>query len=282
MRLAVPNKGRLSAKTLELLQRAGIRVHLQGERQLFARTDHDLGIYFTRTADIPGFVAEGVVDLGIVGLDVLKEHESTCREILDLGYGACRLVVAVPEESALREGGLKPGSRVATSFPRLARAHFASQGLEVHVIQVSGATELTPHLGIADAIVDLVSSGSTLAVNGLVETQEILRSTARLVAHPDVVRDRGAEVQKFSAQLASVVQAEGRRYLMANVPTDRLDDARRILPGLNGPTILDVAHAGLKAVHAVVDERRVNATIEALQEIGAHGILVLPIERVVV
>src|SRR5688572_18613961 len=220
LRLAVPNKGRLSQATLGLLQKAGIRVHLQGDRQLFALTDHDLSIYFTRVTDIPGFVREGVVDLGIVGLDVLREQEDTCKELLDLRYGACRLVVAVPEESALQNGEFPEGVRIATSFPTLAKAHFAKTGRPAHVIKVSGATELMPHLGLADAIVDLVSSGSTLAMNGLVETEEILRSTARLVVNPQAMLARGEEIQRFAAQLASVVQAEGRRYIMANVPVD--------------------------------------------------------------
>lgn len=272
----------MNPKTLETLRKAGIRVHLQSERQLFAATDHDLDLVFTRAADIPGFVAEGVVDLGITGLDVLRESGvENVVEVRDLGYGACRLVVALPEESPLRGQPLPTGTKVATSFPRIARAHFASRGLDVHVIQVSGATELTPHIGVASAIVDLVSSGSTLAMNGLVEEEEILRSSARLLANPEALRSKSVEIARLAAQLDSVVQAEGKRYVMANVPASRLEEARRILPGLNGPTILEVAQPGMKAVHAVVAERLVNETLERLQAIGAQGILVLPIERLV-
>jgi ATP phosphoribosyltransferase len=286
LKIAVPNKGRLSEATLDLFRKAGMKVESSQERKLYATAlDKTVQILFVRANDIPGFVQDGVAHLGVTGKDILEEEGKAVRELMDLHYGHCRLVVAVPEASGIQDAKDVPeGSRVATSFPNLAARFFADHGRNVKVVQVSGATEITPHIGVADLIVDLTSSGSTLAMNNLREIATIVPSTARLVANGKAMDDPKLKprIESILASLQSVVQARGKRYLMANVPKGRLDEVRRILPGISGPTIMDIlSHPELVAAHAVVDEGALFDVVNRLKSIGATGILVLPIERLV-
>lgn len=286
LKIAVPNKGRLSEATLDLFRKAGLKVESSPERKLFATAlDRTVQILFLRAQDIPEFVQDGVAHLGITGEDIIQESGKAVTPVMDLRYGYCRLVVAVPEKSPVHDAKDVPaGARVATSFPNLARRYFADAGKQVRVVEVSGATEITPHIGVADLVVDLTSSGSTLAMNNLREVGTLLHSTARVIANPAALEDReqAPRIQKILASLESVVKARGKRYLMANVPRDRLDEVRRILPGISGPTIMDIlSHPEIVAAHAVVDEDALFDIVDRLKGIGATGILVLPIERLV-
>jgi ATP phosphoribosyltransferase len=286
LRIAVPNKGRLSEATLELFRKAGLKVESTPERKLFATAlDRTVQILFLRATDIPEFVQDGVADLGITGKDILDESGRHALEVMDLQYGYCRLVVAVPESAPWRLlADVPEGARVATSFPRITQRFFAEAKRSVRIVEVSGATELTPHIGVADLITDLVSSGSTLAMNNLRELATILPSTARAIANEAAwaSREKRAAIDPLLAALASVVAARGKRYLMANVPKGRLDDVRRILPGISGPTIMDIlSHPDIVAAHAVVDEDALYSIVDRLKAIGATGVLVLPIERLV-
>jgi ATP phosphoribosyltransferase len=286
LKIAVPNKGRLSEATLDLFRKAGMKVESSPDRKLYATAlDRTVQILFVRASDIPGFVQDGVAHLGVTGKDIVEEEGKAVREVMDLQYGYCRLVVAVPDTSGVRDAKDVPdGARVATSFPNLARRFFADAGRDVRIVQVSGATEVTPHIGVADLIVDLTSSGSTLAMNNLREVATILPSTARVVANGKAMEDARLRprIDAILASLQSVVQARGKRYLMANVPKGRLDEVRRILPGISGPTIMDIlSHPELVAAHAVVDEGALFDVVNRLKAIGATGILVLPIERLV-
>ena len=285
LKIAVPNKGRLSEATLELFKKSGLKVET-AERKLFATAlDKTVQILFVRAQDVPEYVQDGVAHLGVTGADIVAEAGKDVHEVMDLQYGYCRLVVAVPEHSGWQDvKGIPAGARVATSFPNVARRFFRDAGKDVKVVEVSGATEITPHVGVADVIVDLVSSGSTLAMNNLREVATILPSTARLLAGDKAWSDARvrAQVDPIVASLQSVVAARGKRYLMANVPRARLDEVRRILPGISGPTVMDLlTHPELVAAHAVVDEAHLPGIIQGLKGIGATGILVLPIERLV-
>jgi ATP phosphoribosyltransferase len=243
----------------------------------------DFQAIMVRASDIPEFLADGAAEVGVTGADLVAESGRELVEVLDLGFGSCRLVVAVRDESEARSAAdLPEGTRVATSFPRCATRYFESLGTTIHLAPVSGAAEIAPHLGVADVIVDLTSTGSTLRVNGLREVDTILESSARLVASPAAMEDPGtrATVEELAAALGSVLRAQRRRYLMANVPRARLDEVRRVLPGINGPTIVDVLDDDRwVAAHAVVDADRVYETIAALKELGAEGILLSRIER---
>ncbi|MFC6796725.1 MULTISPECIES: ATP phosphoribosyltransferase [unclassified Haladaptatus] len=281
MRIAVPNKGRLHDPTIDLLERAGLHVVDGADRKLYASTvDPAVTILFVRAADIPEYVADGAADVGITGLDQVHESGvSNLVDLLDLGYGQCRLVLAAPEDGDIEEIYDLDGKTVATEFPNIARNYFAERDIDPDIVEVTGATELTPHVDMADAIIDITSTGTTLRVNRLAILDEVLGSSVRLFAREDVVEDE--KVGQIKTALDSVLHAEGKRYLMMNAPRDQLDAIREALPGLGGPTVMDIAGGDNVAVHVVVDERDVFETITEVKQLGASGILVTEIERLV-
>ncbi len=284
LRIAIPNKGRLSESALELFELAGLKAEFRADRALVARLGSEFQAIFVRAQDIPEFVADGAAEFGITGRDLVEESDrAELGELLDLGFGRCRLIVAVRDESSVRSPAELPaGTRVATSFPGLARRHFASLGTEIQVVPVSGAAEIAPHLGVADVIVDLVSTGSTLRVNGLREIGTIVESSALLIGNRSALSDGDAlrARKELVTALESVIRARAKRYLMANVPRDRLEEVREVLPGISGPTIVDVLDRDTwVATHAVVDADQVYQTIARLKALGAEGILVTRIER---
>lgn len=283
IRLAIPNKGRLSEGALDLLTRAGLEPQGHRERALQASLGDDFRALFLRARDIPEFVADGAADAGITGRDLVAESDRPVETLLDLGFGRCRLVVAAVEDGPVASVDDVPeGARVATAFPRLTRAFFEERRRRVELVPVSGATEIAPHLGVADIIVDLTSTGSTLKVNGLVEIATVLESSAVLVAGEEALADVevSRRLDELVAALESVIRARDKRYLMANVPRARLDEVRDIIPGISGPTVIDVLDSGdTVAAHAVVDRREVYRVIARLRDVGATGILVSRIER---
>jgi ATP phosphoribosyltransferase len=284
MRLAVPNKGRLHDPTVALLERAGLRVEDGADRKLYADTvDPDVSLVFARAADIPEYVADGAADAGITGLDQERESGTGLVDLLDLEFGRCRLVLAAPEDGDVTAPADLAGRTVATEFPRVTRAYFDERDLDPEIVEVTGATELTPHVDMADAIVDITSTGTTLAVNRLAVVDTVLESSVHLFAREETAD--GEAVGRLVTALSSVIAADGKRYLMMNAPRERLDDVRAVIPGLDGPTVMDVAPAEngdeRVAVHAVVDEREVYETVAELKRVGATGILVTEIERLV-
>jgi len=283
IRVALPNKGRLSERAVALFEQAGLKAAFRADRALVASLGTDFQAIFVRAADVPEYVADGAAELGVTGADLVAESGRNVEEVLDLGFGRCRLAVAVKDEAPVScAADLPSGTRVATSFPRIAKDYFTSLGIPIEIAPVSGAAEIAPHLGVADVIVDLVSTGSTLRVNGLREVETIYRSTARLVASPSALQDEWVRpfIDELSTALESVLRAQEKRYLMTNVPRARLDEVREVIPGLSGPTIVEVLDSGeWVAAHAVVDADRVYQTIARLKELGAEGILVTRIER---
>jgi ATP phosphoribosyltransferase len=288
LRVALPNKGRLADATRELFADAGLEVRGRGERALTASLGGEFEALFVRAQDVTEFVADGVADAGVTGWDLVAESDRPVDLLLDLEFGYCRLVVAARDDSGIHAVADLPTDgatphRVATSFPRITRRFFADAGRAVDVVPVSGAAEVAPHLGIADIVVDLTSTGSTLKVNGLREVATILDSSARLITATG--RDPGKQgvagpLDELVAALASVLRARGQRYLMANVPRAALDRVKQILPGLNGPTVTQILNGGeLVAVHAVVPAASVYRTIAALKALQATGVLVTRIER---
>ncbi|GMV06924.1 MAG: ATP phosphoribosyltransferase [Gemmatimonadota bacterium] len=283
IRVALPNKGRLADKAVALLEQAGLKAALRGDRALMADLGQDFQALFVRAADIPEYVADGAAEVGITGADLVAESGRDVTEVLDLGFGFCRLAVAVRDDAPARSASdLPAGTRVATSFPRVARRYFEELGIGIEIAPVTGATEIAPHLGVADVIVDLVSTGSTLRMNALREVDTIMTSTARMVANPAALADGklAPAIGGLATALESVLRAEAKRYLMANVPRARLDEVRQVIPGINGPTIVEVLDGDAwVAAHAVVDADRVYQTIARLKALGAEGILVTRIER---
>jgi len=280
MRVAVPNKGRLHEPSVDLLERAGLPIESTADRKLYADTvDPDVSVLFARAADIPEYVSDGAAAVGITGRDQVVESGADLTELVDLAFGRCRLVLAAPEGGAVATPADLAGGSVATEFPRITREYLDREGVDADVVEVTGATELTPHVDMADAIVDITSTGTTLRMNRLAVVDEVLQSSVRLYAHPDHAAD--AKVQQLVTACESVLAAEDKRYVMMNAPEGRLDEIREVIPGLDGPTVMDVAGDDTVAVHVVIDERDVFETVAELKSVGASGILVTEIERLV-
>jgi ATP phosphoribosyltransferase len=281
LRLAVPNKGRLVEPTVQLLRDAGL-VFEAGERALVARVqNYDLDILFVRTNDVVEFVSDGVAELGVTGLDLVAESQSDVKQLRTLGFGRCRLTVAVPNDSPYRAAEDLTGLRVATSHMSLTRRFFEGRAIPVDVIPVSGAAEVAPRLGLAEAIVDLVSTGSTMVVNGLRPIEEVFASEAVLVANSAALREHSGALESIQTMLSATLAARDRKYLMMNAPMARAADLEELLPGLESPSVIPLAHAGMIAIHSVVDADAVWSLLPKLKAAGASGILVLPIEKLV-
>ena len=284
LKFGVPNKGRLNERTIELLAKAGIDLGEDVGRRLYVKArNQDIEVLFLRAQDIPEFIASGAIDLGITGQDQVAESGYELVERLPLEFGYCHMAVAVPEASGIKDASeIKDGSRIATSYPNIARRYFESLGKDVSVIVVTGAAEIMPYLGISDYIVDLVSTGSTLKMNRMIEAGRILDSQAAVFTSKQSMEKYGEQIEEIASSIQSVIDAENKRYIMADVPRDRLSDVERIIPGIGGPTILDIAgNSGFMAVHAVIDSDQTFHVIAELKKIGAKGILTTPIERLV-
>lgn len=284
IKLAVPNKGRLNERAVELLLKSGIDLGEEWGRKLYVMAkDQDIEVMFVRAQDIPAFIATGAIDIGITGEDLAAESGYKIKKLMDLEFGYCRLSIAAPEASGIRTADDIPnGSKVATSFPNLTKKYFKSIGKDVSIIEVSGAAEIMPYLGISDLIADLVASGSTLKMNRLVEVSKILDSQAAIYSSDVSMKKYGAQITDVVASLKSVMAAEERKYLMANVPKKKLKEVQKIIPGINGPTILNIAgNDDIVAVHAVIRSKDVYNAVNDLKRLGAKGILTLSIDRLV-
>lgn len=277
VRLAVPNKGRLKEPTVRLLKDAGLSFEVT-DRSLTARVRNaDIELLFVRTEDICELVDDGVADAGITGQDLLAEDASQLDQVLELGFGHCRVAAAVPTASDIEKVEDLAGKRVATSHARIAGAFFAERGIEVDVVRLRGSVEVAPKLGIADGIVDLVSTGSTLIVNGLREIGTILESQAVLVWQDT---NGHAEAARLETALRSVVDARSRRYIVLNAPEVSVPEIAEIIPGLEAPTVVPLAEDGWVAIHSVVSASEVWTLLPRLEAAGGRGILVLPITQV--
>jgi ATP phosphoribosyltransferase len=279
LRLAIPNKGRLVEPTVNLLRDAGL-VFEAGERALVARVQNfDLEILFVRTNDIVEFLNDGVAELGITGFDLVAESGSDIPLVRKLGYGRCRLTIGVPNDSPFRAAEDLAGLRVATSHMNLTKRFFEDRKIPVDVIPVSGAAEVAPRLGLAEAIVDLVSTGSTMVVNGLRPIEEIFASEAVLLTNKTALSERSEVIDAIETMLDATLAARDRKYLMMNAPLTKLAELESLLPGLESPSIIPLAHEGMIAIHSVVEADQVWSLLPKLKAAGASGILILPIEK---
>jgi len=284
LRIAIPNKGRLNQPAVRLMNRIGFPVPDSNSRTLIAEFRKGrYQILLARAQDIPEFVEMGVADLGITGLDLILETKRDVARIRELDFGRCRLVVAVPDESDIGDASeVRDGSTVATSFPRLTEEYFKGLGKDVKIVTVSGATEMTPQIGLADVITDLTETGSTLKLNHLKEVGLVLDSVAVLVANRGSMSSKSSRIEEITSAIDSVIGASRKRYLMANVPRTTLPNLESLLPGISGPTIMNIiGRDDIVAIHAVVNDDEVNGIIAVLKEIGGTGILICPIERMV-
>jgi ATP phosphoribosyltransferase len=284
LKICLQKKGRLAKSSLQILASAGVELEAP-EGRLFARAhNYPLDVLFLRDDDIPEYVQDGVTDLGIVGLNVLKEKGAQTAQINFLGFGNCELCIAAPKSGSFRSVFDLSGKRIATSYPRILSQYLEEKGVDARVIEISGSVEITPALDVADAICDLVSTGSTLRIHDLVSIDVVLKSEAVLIANPDSLEDSGKNelIEKLRARLQSHLLARRTKYVMMNAPEEALDKIQTILPGMKSPTVVPLAEKGMIAVHTAVPEEFFWDVIERLQGTGATDILVVPVEKMVV
>lgn len=284
LKIAIPNKGRLSEKIYDLLNCAGLVFPSKDERTLQVTTkDKKYSIIFVRTQDIPMFVENGIADIGFTGFDILTELKSNVDKIMDLDFGYCEMVVAVKDEDTYKTSmDLPQNLKIATSFPNIAREYFEKLGKNPKIIEVSGATEITPRLGLSDVVVDITSSGSTLKSNKLRIIDKILESTAIVISNKNLSTEKQEKTEIVLRALKSVIDAREKKYLMAHVPKSSLDEIRAFLPGLSSPTIMSLAGDEDHVVmHVVVDADRVFDSIDKLKKLGGQGILIMTVDQMV-
>jgi ATP phosphoribosyltransferase len=283
VRIALPNKGRVYEPIMDLFEMAGLHIVDHSERSLIAKTvDGDISLLFARARDIPEYVENGAADLGITGEDFIHESGVNVETLLDIGIGKAELVLAVPDDSKIESPKQLANKRIATEFPQVTKKFFESNGVPVHIVEVSGATEITPHIGVADAIVDLTSSGTTLSINHLKVIAHVLHTSQKLIASKESMAAQPKKISEIKLALDSVIEAKGKRYLMMNVPETALEEVKKKLPGMSGPTVMRVeANSPMCAVHAVVHERDIYRVVNELKSVGARDILIVPIERIV-
>lgn len=282
LKIAIQKSGRLSDKSIQLLRDAGIHFPIDGSKLRMQASNFPLEIYLLRDDDIPQYVADGVADIGIVGENLVLEKNKNITIADKLGFGKCRLSLAVPKNSMFNSITDLNGKRIATSYPRIVSNFLKQNHLEGEIHEISGSVEIAPGIGLADAICDIVSTGSTLLTNGLKEVATVLHSQAVLVAHPRLDDLKSNLLYKLIFRFQAVRKAQNHKYILLNVPNQKIEDIARILPGMKSPTILPLAIPGWSSLHSVVEEDTFWEVIELLKDHGAEGILVIPIEKMIV
>ncbi len=281
LKIAVQRSGRLYDNSLQLLKECGIELN-NGNRQLKAASpDFPLEVYFLRDDDIPQYVFDGVADVGIVGENVVYEKKRELRVLSKLGFGRCRLSIAVPKGMEYKSSGDLNGLKIATSYANLLQSFLSDHNINAEIHEISGSVEIAPGIGLAEAICDLVSSGSTLVTNGLKEVEVILKSEAVLVGREHLDDAKNAILSNLLMRLAAVKTAKHNKYIMLNAPNAKLGEITAMLPGMKSPTIVPLAESGWSSVQSVVNENDFWSIIEKLKELDAEGIIVMPIEKMI-
>lgn len=281
LRIAVQKSGRLHDDSVSLLRECGIDLRNVKDRLRTESDDFPLEVFFLRDDDIPQYVEDGVADIGIVGQNVLLEKGRDVEVVQELGFGKCRLSLAVPRSESWEGVHSLAGRRIATSYPRIVADFLERNGVRAEIHEISGSVEIAPGIGLADVVADLVSSGGTLFMNGLREVEAILQSQAVLVRHRGLGEDGLRLLESLLFRIRAVKRAKRNKYVLLNAPNDRLSDIVALLPGMKSPTVLPLAESGWSSVHSVLSEEEFWDRIERLKAAGAQGILVIPIEKMV-
>lgn len=284
MKLAIQKKGRLTDKSLQLLRTCGLDIEDYSERLIITARNFELDILFLRDDDIPEYVQDGVADIGIVGEDVIHEKKAKVDIVRKLGYGRCKLALAIPENKNITQLSELNGQRIATSFPNLLNTFLQQNNINATAVEISGSVEIAPSLGVADLICDLVSTGNTLKLNKLKKSFDVFSSEAVLIATPSLSSDpvKQETLQNLLVRIDSALNAKSSKYLMMNAPRKSLEEIERILPSLKSPTVVPLADENMVAVHAVIPSDKFWAIHKQLMDAGASGILLLPIENMIV
>ena len=281
LKIAIQKSGRLHDESIQILKDCGISVYNGNDQLKVTASNFPLEVYYLRNSDIPQYLIDGVVDIAIVGDNLLVEKGQNIQIAEKLGFSKCKVSVAVPKNFNYNSIQDLNGLRVATSYPKTVVDYFSSKGISVDIHQISGSVEIAPNIGLSDAIVDIVSSGSTLFKNGLKEVEVILKSEAVLAVSPQISDEAKQLVSKLQFRIQSVLRSRKSKYILMNVPNDKISEISKILPVLKSPTVMPLAEQGWSSVHSVIDEDKFWEVIDQLKEAGAEGILVCPIEKMV-
>jgi len=280
--IAIQKSGRLYEDSISMLKECGIDLRNVKDRLKTQSDNFPVEVFFLRDDDIPQYVEDAVADIGIVGENVLLEKGKTVEVIEQLGFGKCRLSIAVPRNMEFIDAVSLEGKRIATSYPRLLSQFLLDKGVKAEIHEISGSVEIAPGIGLADAVADLVSSGGTLFMNGLKEVETILASQAVLVKNVSLSAEKLAIVEKLLFRIRAVKKSKRNKYILLNAPNEKLPDILALLPGMKSPTILPLAESGWSSVHSVLSEDTFWDIIEQLKLAGAQGILVIPIEKMII
>jgi len=282
LKIAVQKSGRLLDDSLKILKECGIRIN-NGKDQLKAQArNFPIDILYLRNSDIPQYVQDGVADIGIFGENTFVEKQKDIQKILPLGFSRCRLAIAVPKNATYTYPASLQGKRIATSYPNSLQLFLDQHNIQAEIHEISGSVEIAPNIGLADAICDLVSSGSTLFKNGLEEKEIILKSEACIFANKQLTVETKVIFDKLLFRIQSVLKARKNKYLLMNAPSDRVEEIIKILPGMKSPTVMPLAEKSWSSIHTVISEDRFWDIIEQLKDYGAEGILVIPIEKMII
>lgn len=282
LRIAIQKSGRLNEDSMKLLKECGIDI-ANGVNKLKAEASNfPLEVYFLRDDDIPQYVEDGVADIGFVGENVVYEKNKKVQVAEQLGFGKCRLSIAVSRNEQYDDVSYLHGKRIATTYPVIVKKFMEQRGVDADIHEISGSVEIAPGIGLAHAICDLVSSGSTLLMNGLKEVETILHSQAVLIKSIEFSEEKQRLLDKLLFRIKAVKKAKNNKYILLNAPDDKLDDIIKLLPGMKSPSVLPLAQSGWSSVHSVLNENDFWDIIEKLKEAGAQGILVVPIEKMIV
>ena len=281
LKIAIQKSGRLHDESIQILKDCGISVYNGNDQLKVTASNFPLEVYYLRNSDIPQYLIDGVVDIAIVGDNLLVEKGQNIEIAEKLGFSKCKVSVAVPKSFNYNSIQDLNGLRVATSYPKTVVDYFSSKGISVDIHQISGSVEIAPNIGLSDAIVDIVSSGSTLFKNGLKEVEVILKSEAVLAVSPQISEEAKQVLAKLQFRIQAVLRSRKSKYILMNVPNDKISEISKILPVLKSPTVMPLAEEGWSSVHSVIDEDKFWEVIDQLKEAGAEGILVCPIEKMV-
>ncbi len=281
LRIAVQTKGRLNEQSMQLLRDAGVTIKEEKRKFLMRASDFPVEILFLRDDDIPQTVSMGAADLGFVGYNEVAERGYEVDILQKLGFGGCRISLAVPKADKYEGLSYFNGKRIATSYPNVLSKFFKENGIEAEIHTITGSVEIAPAAGLADAIFDIVSSGGTLITNGLVEVEQVLQSEAVLIGTPGLSEEKMAIARQLMSRFESVLKGAGKKYLLLNIPVSALDEAVRILPAMRSPTVIPLAQKDWCSLQTVVDEKQLWTIIEQLKAIGAEDILVLALEKII-
>ncbi|NNC70609.1 MAG: ATP phosphoribosyltransferase [Flavobacteriaceae bacterium] len=281
LKIAIQKSGRLREDSLKILKDCGISID-NGKDQLKASSSHfPLEVFYLRNGDIPQYLRDGVVDAAIIGENVLIEKGNDITFIERLGFSKCRVSLAIPKNDAYNSVTYFKDKKVATSYPNTVQNYFKTKGIEIDLHIINGSVEIAPNIGLADGICDIVSSGSTLFKNNLKEVEVLLHSEAVLAVSPQIIESANDILKKLQFRIQSVLKGRQSKYILLNAPNKRLDDIINILPGMRSPTVLPLAEEGWSSVHSVMNKNQFWEIIDELKEAGAEGILVCPIEKMV-